>query len=162
MLVISTVVLVLAFTRVNECETGDHTCNITTNHVCVDRFMGFSCECNDGYVGNDRQCFNVDECAVGLHNCHVYADCTDIEGSYECTCNEISNGTGFDCECIDGYNATEFECVNIDECLNDIHDCHEYTDCTDNEGSYDCKCKDGYVYDGQMCKLFCFLIVIRS
>ena len=29
--------------------------------------------------------------------------------------------------------------------------CHEFADCTNTEGSYTCKCKEGYTGNGQEC-----------
>ena len=40
----------------------------------------------------------MDECASGLHKCHLNADCEDTEGSYTCTCKEGNAGDGITCE----------------------------------------------------------------
>ena len=39
--------------------------------------------------------------------------------------------------------------VDINECKSaDLNTCSEYADCTDNDGSYTCACKDGFLGDG--------------
>ena len=43
------------------------------------------------------------------------------------------------------------DCVNIDECDTGHNTCHEYADCRDTDGSYDCKCKVGFTGDGLAC-----------
>ena len=30
---------------------------------------------------------DIDECADGLHNCHIKATCQKEEGSFKCNCN---------------------------------------------------------------------------
>ena len=41
---------------------------------------------------------------------------------------------------------------DIDECSDGLDDCDVDADCTNNEGSYICVCKDGYMGDGETCK----------
>ena len=41
-------------------------------------------------------CIDIDECVEMLDDCHVNANCTNTEGSYNCTCQPpgyIGNGT---------------------------------------------------------------------
>ena len=35
---------------------------------------------------------------MGNNSCHVYADCKDTYGSYECTCKDGFQGSGTYCE----------------------------------------------------------------
>ena len=35
-------------------------------------------------------------------------------------------------------------CVNINECISGDHACVEHSTCFDSDGSYTCKCNDGY------------------
>ena len=47
---------------------------------------------------------DIDECALGVDVCSDDANCTDIEGSYECTCHPGYTGNGVNCtgiSCID-------------------------------------------------------------
>ena len=39
-----------------------------------------------------------------------------------------------------------FLTLDINECLNNT--CHEYANCTDSHGSFDCDCYDGFSGDG--------------
>ena len=41
---------------------------------------------------------------------------------------------------------------DIDECLGaDTNDCHEMATCSNQEGSYECSCNDGWEGDGVNC-----------
>ena len=41
---------------------------------------------------------DIDECAVDeLHDCHVYANCTNTDGSYSCQCKQGFDGNGLNC-----------------------------------------------------------------
>ena len=39
-----------------------------------------------------------DECTLLSHDCHLYADCMNIPGSFNCTCKPGYNGTGVLCD----------------------------------------------------------------
>ncbi len=44
------------------------------------------------------KCFlDVDECIEGLADCHRNATCTNIIGSFECSCNKGFIGNGIIC-----------------------------------------------------------------
>lgn len=56
------------------------------------------------------QCPDVDECGLGLHDCHQEAKCTNTHGSYNCHCRRGFNGDGrTSCtrtcyeQCVHGY-----------------------------------------------------------
>ena len=38
-----------------------------------------------------------DECQNGKHDCDINANCTNTDGSYECTCNDGFFGDGKTC-----------------------------------------------------------------
>ena len=41
---------------------------------------------------------DVDECMENIDMCHLFATCSNIPGSYNCTCNPGYSGDGFtDC-----------------------------------------------------------------
>merc|ERR1739838_885309 len=46
---------------------------------------------DDGFVGDGYSCEDVDECE-GTNDCAVNAMCHNLEGSYECECNEGFTG----------------------------------------------------------------------
>ena len=42
-------------------------------------------------------CSDMDECELGLDNCHPNATCSDVEGGFECFCNIGFEGDGTTC-----------------------------------------------------------------
>ena len=40
---------------------------------------------------------DIDECELGIDDCHVNATCADVVGSFVCTCNDGFEGNGVDC-----------------------------------------------------------------
>ena len=40
---------------------------------------------------------DIDECAMEINECHVFAYCTNINGSYNCACHDNFFGDGFFC-----------------------------------------------------------------
>ena len=40
---------------------------------------------------------DIDECALGTDNCDANAECTDTDGSFNCTCNPGFEGDGVNC-----------------------------------------------------------------
>ena len=40
---------------------------------------------------------DVNECELGTHICNSSANCTDTDGSFNCTCREGFEGDGFNC-----------------------------------------------------------------
>ena len=41
---------------------------------------------------------DINECVKGTDNCDGNADCSNTEGSFECTCNEGYVGDGANCD----------------------------------------------------------------
>lgn len=65
------------------------------------------------------QCPDVDECDLGLHDCHPDAVCTNTHGSFSCQCKRGFNGDGREnctktCyeKCVNGYcsEAPDYKC----------------------------------------------------
>jgi len=40
---------------------------------------------------------DINECALGTHNCDIHAICTNTIGSYTCKCKTGYSGDGFTC-----------------------------------------------------------------
>ena len=40
---------------------------------------------------------DIDECELETYPCHSNANCTDTDGSFNCTCREGFEGDGFNC-----------------------------------------------------------------
>jgi len=40
---------------------------------------------------------DINECDLETHTCHSNANCTDTDGSFNCTCREGFEGDGFNC-----------------------------------------------------------------
>ena len=56
------------------------------------------CSCNSGYEADSSgKCVDIDECFSG-NDCHQEATCSNIAGSYTCSCNNGFFGDGFDCD----------------------------------------------------------------
>ncbi|XP_052807818.1 uncharacterized protein LOC128236758 [Mya arenaria] len=103
-----------------------------------------TCTTQGAWDGNPPTCSDVNECS-GSNKCHYSAMCTNLNGSYECTCK-------------DGYTDPEGyggrQCDDVDECSGS-NECHYSAMCTNLNGSYECTCKDGYTdpegYGGRQC-----------
>ncbi|XP_078701302.1 uncharacterized protein LOC144927629 isoform X3 [Branchiostoma floridae x Branchiostoma belcheri] len=83
--------------------------------------------CCPGYGGTD--CTDTDECATDNGGCAQ--TCTNVAGSYTCSCQP-----GF------VLNADELGC-EVDECATDNGGCAQT--CTNVPGSYTCSCQPGFV-----------------
>ena len=83
--------------NVDECGSEElNNCN--ANAVCTDSNGSFTCNCNDGFIGNGIDCTDVDECTIDTDNCHTNATCTNNPGSFDCGCNSGYAGDGTICK----------------------------------------------------------------
>jgi len=72
----------------NECMTkGIGLCR--TTEVCVNLRGGYRCDCAKGYIrnGGSPLCEDIDECAMGVHDCDENQACRNIDGFYQCIAN---------------------------------------------------------------------------
>ena len=117
--------------NINDCSP-----NPCAHGTCTDLVDNYSCECLNGWKGND--------CDIDINEC--------TEGTSGCTQNCANNDGGFTCSCNDGYelNQDGKTCDNINECLTN-NNCSEHAECTDTIGGFDCTCKSGYQGDGVNC-----------
>uniref|UniRef100_A0A6P7FBW0 Multiple epidermal growth factor-like domains protein 8 n=1 Tax=Diabrotica virgifera virgifera TaxID=50390 RepID=A0A6P7FBW0_DIAVI len=74
------------------------------------------------------QCPDVDECGLGLHDCHEQAICTNTDGSFSCHCRKGYIG--------DGRKNCHRTCFNV--CVHGI---------CQGEPDYSCKCDIGWYGD---------------
>ncbi|CAH3113355.1 unnamed protein product, partial [Porites lobata] len=92
---------------------------------------------------------DLDECKDKIHQCDVNANCTNIPGSYNCTCRPGYTGNGNICNGIISYPSLHFIFL---QCKDGSHDCHINTNCTNTAGSYNCTCRPGYTGNGSICR----------
>ncbi|XP_066299172.1 uncharacterized protein [Branchiostoma lanceolatum] len=71
------------------CADGDSACPADTG-VC--RSGG----CAAGWEGGSCQ-IDVNECDTNADNCHIYATCSNTDGSFNCSCNPGYQGNGTSC-----------------------------------------------------------------
>lgn len=132
---------------VDECSTGQHTCNGPNHEYCANIPGSFYCGLHAG------------PCAYGQHDCHPLAMCRP---SYA--------ARGYDCDCMQGYkgngnaqhgrNAASIiaygpngpkGCIDINECQAGIAQCVAGQECVNKVGTYSCtnaydpygKCAEG-------------------
>jgi len=109
-------------------------CNAGLDDDCdglADSADGVCVPCGPGYVGFDGDCRDVDECGVPGFCSTGALSCTNVPGTFVCTCQP-------------GYvTATPIGalCQDIDECA--TNPCGVGT-CSNGAGSYGCACPAGY------------------
>ena len=111
-------------------------CNAGIDDDCdglSDAADGVCVPCATGYVGFDGDCSDVNECATPGFCGTGAASCTNVPGTFVCTCT-----AGFT-----AATTTGALCENVDECAAAVNPCGAGT-CTDNAGSYACTCLGGY------------------
>ncbi|KAL4228481.1 hypothetical protein ACF0H5_011528 [Mactra antiquata] len=84
-----------------------------------------------------QQDFDLDECKLGFHDCHVNAICINTFGSYECRCLNGYRGLGVPDVWANGRN-----CYDNDECA--MNFCPWSAYCVNYPGTYECICKEGF------------------
>uniref|UniRef100_A0A8C5W7A3 Adhesion G protein-coupled receptor E2 n=1 Tax=Microcebus murinus TaxID=30608 RepID=A0A8C5W7A3_MICMU len=101
-----------------------------------------ACRCKPGFSSSGAEiftdfmvsCDDVDECALGQHQCHNSTLCLNNVGGYECRCRP-------------GWRPglTRFSgSADVDECSSGQHRCHPSTFCVNAVGSYTCRCRPGW------------------
>ncbi|KRX53422.1 Fibulin-1 [Trichinella sp. T9] len=125
-----------------------------------------SCSCRAGYMLNadGRTCSDIDECALGTHNCGPGFTCRNTHGSFRCErrfcpSGQQWNSTAKRCVTISGcshgfYLASDGSCQDINECQNRSSVlCSTHGSCVNTVGSFHCVCDPGYELssDGRQC-----------
>jgi EGF domain-containing protein len=161
---------------INECFEATDDCH--ENALCENTEGGFTCTCDEFYLGDGVSC-DFDECAANQHNCDPNADCINGSTGFLCVCQEGFEGDGvtctdidecenpracpdhsqchndvgtFWCECDPGYEWSVDSCININECERELDDCSEFARCDDTAGSFGCTCLEGYLGNGHSCR----------
>lgn len=102
------------------CQAGCTTeSDCKPDQICIAN----KCRCSSGYIATPQGCHDINECED--HPCHPTAQCTNIPGSYRCSCPEGTVGDPF----------IEPGCLLPNQCTSD-------TTCADNLACRNGKCKD--------------------
>ena len=97
---------------------------------------------------------DIDECELETDNCNSYANCTDTDGSYTCTCQIGFTGDGREC---DG-NAFFYN-LHLQTCFFNI--CGSYDtmfvmcDLGDGYKQFHSVCKSSFLFVTYVCKCAC-------
>eukprot|EP01125_Pyxidicula_operculata_P013176 TRINITY_DN4359_c0_g2_i3.p1 TRINITY_DN4359_c0_g2~~TRINITY_DN4359_c0_g2_i3.p1 ORF type:complete len:1736 (-),score=241.48 TRINITY_DN4359_c0_g2_i3:164-5371(-) len=129
---------------IDECYQDTHNCGASR---CVNTVGSFNCTCGVGArivdVGTSKSCV----CDSGYHLNSSY-DCEDINECLDAPCSHTcTNVAGsFKCSCPNdyGYNLTNNRCIDINECT-DCKTCDKCEQvCVNYDGWYRCDCWGGY------------------
>uniref|UniRef100_A0A8C7FJA6 Nidogen 2 n=1 Tax=Oncorhynchus kisutch TaxID=8019 RepID=A0A8C7FJA6_ONCKI len=123
--------------QVNPCYSGTHDCD-TTAQCLPGEGQQYQCQCATGYMGDGRNCYDVDECVEGLSLCGAHAQCVNLPGSHRCQCQ---SGYKF------GFDGRT--CIDLDECRS--QPCHPQATCSNTLGSFQCQCQYDFQGDGFQC-----------
>ncbi|XP_066287644.1 fibropellin-1-like [Branchiostoma lanceolatum] len=73
-----------------------------------------------------------------MASCDVQASCTNVPGSFTCSCNA-------------GYTGDGVSCTDVDECSANTDNCDPEATCGNTVGSFICTCNTGFTGDGGTC-----------
>ncbi|XP_065432174.1 adhesion G protein-coupled receptor E3-like isoform X3 [Chrysemys picta bellii] len=137
---------------IDECQ-GPSPADCGPHANCTNVPGNYSCTCIDGYEpssgkpnfthASESTCQDIDEC-LGLAgvNCGPHTNCTNVAGSYYCTCvdgYELSSGKA------KFMHASENTCQDVNECLRSPDICGQGAQCNNTNGSYQCACPAGHI-----------------
>ncbi|XP_064628526.1 protein kinase C-binding protein NELL1-like isoform X3 [Lineus longissimus] len=132
-----------------KCKAGypgnGKTCKATCKESCLHGgtcVAPDTCKCRHGFRGKLCE-IDIDECALGLDNCHKNSQCVNLPGWYYCKCKE-------------GYSSRREDnrygrlCRDVNECSEARDSCHRSSRCVNTDGGYVCSC-DGKKHCSQNC-----------
>src|SRR5690348_4570853 len=100
-------------------------------------------QCPAGTTLNSQgQCIDINECATNNGGCSTNATCTNVVGSYTCSCRA-------------GFTGNGLTCVDINECATNNGGCSSspFVTCTNTLGSRTCgSCPAGFTGNGITCQ----------
>lgn len=128
----------------SNCSDGRGACNYTTVRRISDNYAEATCVCETQYSG-----LNCEKDKDGCANrpCPEQTTCTDLSAE-----EELATGKAYNCsDCPDGLrlNPNNSKCEDVDECM-ELSPCPQNSSCTNNLGSYTCKCDDYFRMNSQM------------
>ena len=102
------------YSGADECKLALDDCSSDAH--CINTENSYECDCKLGYIGDGKTCgesevhriavviiimigfvSDADECSLKIDDCHELATCTNIIGSFECTCPIEYKGNGKNC-----------------------------------------------------------------
>uniref|UniRef100_A0A7E4VMT1 EGF-like domain-containing protein n=1 Tax=Panagrellus redivivus TaxID=6233 RepID=A0A7E4VMT1_PANRE len=133
---------------VNECQSPLQN-DCSQNAYCIDKPIGFTCRCNDGFIDVSvqgakrpgRKCQKlIDECADHTAKCDKNAKCTDTDTGYRCRCPP-----GFIDTSPDPVNEPGRVCSLLSTGC-DAKTCDpKSAECVETINGVQCQCKSGFV-----------------
>lgn len=138
---------------INECTGGSHGCD--ANATCTNSVGSHTCTCKAGYTGDGATCQAATvECQPGYQQ-GPSGTCVDLDecaGGNPCGVGTCSNLQGsWSCSCPTGYVAKDGTCADVDECAATPAKCSPDATCENTLGSFACTCKAGFTGDGKVC-----------
>ena len=90
---------------------------LESNFICDLALSPPACRCRDGFFQLNGNCQSQNECAdPSRNNCHVNADCIELDVGYACVCKDGYNDAS-------GSLAPGTNCAETDECLLGVDSC---------------------------------------
>jgi len=159
-----------------KCVAPSYVCTFAVSEQHGDGKPKGDCHCNPGYVGQDKNCANVDECKKNVDNCELGERCKDVAGSFICLNKdgeiafdekkllaEASAGDVNECEkqedkcrksvvdeMIGGHQHGKEKCVNVEggyACIARSYECVYQPGKEPN-----CHCNEGFTGQDTHCK----------
>ncbi|XP_035688620.1 complement component C1q receptor-like [Branchiostoma floridae] len=109
--------------------------------TCQDLSEGYRCDCQPGWTGGNCE-IDIDECLTNGGRGPCDQTCTNLFGSYRCSCTVEYQ-----------LDADSVSCSDLDECDQNLHDCHQR--CLNTYGGFSCACVEGFTLndDGKSCSV---------